>query len=68
MPSPPPPDRAPDPEGPRRTWLVEELERRIVELEAVDDAEIGSFTGRDWMACVTGAVVIPALVLWWFAA
>ena len=51
-----------------RALLVEELERRIVEIEALDDSEIGGFTGWDWAICVGGAVVIPALAMWWFAA
>lgn len=47
--------------------LVEELERRIEEVEAFDDATIGSFTRWDWLVCVVGAVVLPALAMWWFA-
>ncbi len=47
--------------------LVEDLERRIEELEALDDSEIGSFTTLDWFFCIAGSVVIPAIALWWFA-
>jgi len=50
-----------------RGVLVEELERRIEELEAVDDAAIGQFTGWDWLVCVIGSFVIPAIAMWWFA-
>ena len=47
--------------------LVEELERRIEEIEGLDDAAIGSFTGWDWLVCVIGALVLPAIAIWWFA-
>jgi hypothetical protein len=47
--------------------LVEELERRIVEIEALDDSELGHFTRWDWVLCVAGAVVAPAVAMWWFA-
>ena len=50
-----------------RGALVEELERRIRELESLDDAAIGSFTGWDWLVCVIGSLVLPAIALWWFA-
>ena len=51
-----------------RALLVEELERRIVEIEALDDSQIGRFTGWDWAICVGAAVLAPALAMWWFAA
>jgi hypothetical protein len=50
-----------------RERLVEDLERRLEELEAVDESDIGSFTALDWFFCITGSVVIPAIALWWFA-
>lgn len=50
-----------------RERLVEDLERRIEELEALGDADIGSFTALDWFFCIAGSVVIPAIALWWFA-
>ena len=31
------------------------------------DAEIGSFTGWDWLVCVIGSLVLPAIAIWWFA-
>ena len=46
---------------------VEDLERRIEELEAIDSAEFGSFTIWDWVACLLGSLVIPLAALWWFA-
>ena len=50
-----------------RRALVRELEDRIEEIEGLDEAAIGSFTGWDWLLCVVGALVIPAVALWWFA-
>ncbi len=54
-------------EAEAREALVEELERRIEALEGLDDAAIGSFTGWDWLVCVIGALVLPAIAMWWFA-
>ncbi len=50
-----------------REQLVEDLERRIEELQVLDDSDIGGFTALDWFFCITGSVVIPAMALWWFA-
>lgn len=50
-----------------RELLVEDLERRIEELEGLDDSDIGRFTRLDWFFCITGSVIIPAIALWWFA-
>jgi len=50
-----------------RAMLVEDLERRIAVLEALDDSDLGSFTALDWFFCVVGSIVIPAIALWWFA-
>jgi len=50
-----------------RGRLVEDLEHRIEELEALGDSEVGSFTALDWFFCIAGFVVIPAIALWWFA-
>jgi hypothetical protein len=50
-----------------RNPLVEDLERRIDELEGLDDSVIGSFTALDWFFCIAGSIVIPAIALWWFA-
>ena len=54
-------------ESEARGDLLEELERRIEEIEGLDDAAIGSFTGWDWLICVIGSLVLPAIALWWFA-
>jgi len=50
-----------------RERLIEDLERRIDALEALDDSDLGGFTALDWFFCVAGSVVIPAIALWWFA-
>jgi len=54
-------------EAEARGALVEELERRIEEIEGFDDGSIGSFTGWDWILCLIGSLVLPAVALWWFA-
>ncbi len=54
-------------ESKARGALLEELERRIEEVEGLDDAAIGSFTGWDWLVCVIGSLVLPAIAMWWFA-
>ena len=46
---------------------VEEIERRIEALEALDDSALGRFTGWDWLCCVLGGLVAPLAALWWFA-
>lgn len=46
---------------------VAELERRIDELDSLDESAFGAFTPWDWLACTVFAVVLPALALWWFA-
>ena len=50
-----------------REQLVADLERRLDELEALDDSDVGSFTSLDWFFCITGSVVIPVIAVWWFA-
>jgi len=50
-----------------RELLVEDLERRIEELEGLDDSDFGHFTALDWFFCITGSIVIPVIALWWFA-
>ena len=52
---------------PPRDLLVEELERRIQEIEAADDDSVGHFSGWDWLLCVLGGLVGPAFAMWWFA-
>jgi hypothetical protein len=50
-----------------RERLVGDLERRLDELQALDESDVGSFTALDWFFCITGSVVIPVIALWWFA-
>jgi hypothetical protein len=46
-----------------------ELERRIEELEAYDEAALGHFTTWDWIVCTVFGLALPLLaVLWWAAA
>ncbi len=52
-----------DPGNPR----VREVERRIEELEAHDDAAFGRFTAWDWTVCTLFCVVFPLLMIWWWA-
>ena len=54
-------------ESKARGALLEELERRIEEVEGLDDAAIGSFTGWDWLVCVIGSPGFPAVANWGFA-
>jgi hypothetical protein len=46
---------------------VRELESRIEELESKDEAAFGHFTVWDWTVCTTLFLVLPLLVVWWFA-
>jgi hypothetical protein len=46
---------------------VDELERRIKELEARDEAAFGHFGVWDWTACIMLGVVLPIIGIWWFA-
>jgi hypothetical protein len=50
-----------------RERQIEDLERRLDEIEALDESDIGGFTALDWFFCITGSVIIPAIALWWFA-
>lgn len=47
--------------------LVEDLERRIDELDGLDESAFGSFTLLDWIICIGGALVLPCLMVIWFA-
>lgn len=67
MPDQPATDRHTSADRAERELLVADLERRIEQLEGLDDSDIGRFTALDWFFCVTGSVVIPAIALWWFA-
>ena len=58
---------APPDSSPLVDERVAELERRIAELEALEDSAFGGFSAWDWLACVIGALLVPALAAWWFA-
>lgn len=45
---------------------VRELERRIEELEAQDEADFGHFTPWDWALCTVFCFVLPLLGFWWY--
>ncbi len=53
-----------EPGGPR----VRELERRIEELEAHDEAAFGHFTAWGWTVCIAFALALPLLGIWRCAA
>ncbi|MDX1406226.1 MAG: hypothetical protein R3192_16935 [Woeseiaceae bacterium] len=57
----------PDTGETHRELVVEDLERTIEAMEALDDSALGRFTVWDWVICVVGSVLIPAVLLWWFA-
>ncbi len=67
MSDPPSPELHTNAEQADRERLVADLERRIEEIEVLDDSDIGAFTSLDWFFCITGSIVIPALALWWAA-
>ena len=50
---------------PSQSASVQELQRRIETLEALDESEFGEFSRRDWVICIIGALVIPTLLLVW---
>jgi len=29
--------------------------------------KFGAFTAVDWLLCITGAILLPVIALWWFA-
>jgi hypothetical protein len=55
------------PEHAARDLRIEELRRRVIELEAHAEAAFGRSTSWDWWVCVLLAVVVPAVLVWWFA-
>ena len=46
---------------------VAELKERIEVLNDLGDAELGSFTRLDWIACIVLGAILPLLVLYWGA-
>ena len=45
-----------------------EVERRIRELEAQDEAAFGHFTAWDWTLCTVFGLALPLLAILWWAA
>jgi len=43
--------------------LTEDLQRRIDELQDLDDSAFGSFTRLDWVVLIFAAVVLPTLAM-----
>ena len=52
---------------PEQRERAAELRRRIEQLEGLDESAFGGFTGWDWLLCLLGGLVLPALAAWWFA-
>lgn len=50
-----------------RRRRAEDLERRIAELESLDESAFGHFGVWDWLACVLAGLGLPIAALWWFA-
>ena len=59
-------ESAPPPEAPEED-AVQELHRRIEELELQDESAFGRFTALDWLACAFLSLLLPAALLVWFA-
>ena len=51
-----------------RDARTRELRQRIEAMEALDDSAFGRFSAWDWLWCTLGALLLPGLALWWFAA
>lgn len=49
-----------------RQQRIEELERRIREIDSLDDGRLGRFSRWDWVICVLGGLIVPYLAIWWF--
>lgn len=50
-----------------RQFLFEELKRRIETFEHTDEEAFGHFSAFDWLVCVIGSFVLPAIVAFWAA-
>jgi hypothetical protein len=46
--------------------IVDDLERRIDELEQMAEDQFGRFTTLDWFLCVAGSLLLPYLVYLWY--
>jgi hypothetical protein len=49
-----------------RLAIIDDLERRIHELEQTAEERFGSFTGLDWFLCIAGSLLLPYLVYLWY--
>lgn len=58
-----PPDRTPQGDQSHANALRARIER----LESEDESAFGEFGTGDWLLCVLGSLIIPAVVAWWFA-
>lgn len=54
-------------DGAAQRVIVDELERRLMILETVDEDALGRFGALDWAVCVAGFVILPLLLVWWAA-
>lgn len=45
------------------TDLVSDLERRIDQVQAMGDAELGTFSRYDWLVLIVISIVIPVIVV-----
>jgi len=43
--------------------LVRDLEQRIDEMQAMDEAELGTFTRLDWIILILISIVIPVIAV-----
>ena len=53
--------------SPASEEVTRDLVQRIQRIESMGTEELGEFTPMDWLLTVVGAVLIPALLLWWYA-
>lgn len=49
-----------------RLAIVDDLERRINELEQLPEDRFGRFTKLDWFFCVAGSLLLPYVLYLWY--
>ena len=49
-----------------RLPIIDDLERRIHELEQMAEEHFGSFTTLDWVFCVACSLLVPGVIYLWF--
>lgn len=49
-----------------RSPIVDDLERRIIELEQMAEDRFGRFTTLDWLICAAGSLLLPYVVYLWY--